>query len=230
MLFMPFDELYLILVLPALLFSMWAQHQVTSTFNRFSSQRTINGLTGAAAAREVLRRAGVTGVSIERVKGNLTDHYDPRTNVIRLSDSVHDTASVAAVGVAAHEAGHALQYAAKYTPIKLRAAIIPITNIGSKLAIPLVIVGLLFEMTGLINIGILLFSAVVIFQLITLPVEFNASRRAIKTLEASNMLSINEIPGAKKVLSAAALTYVGALVVSVAQLIRFIAIAGRRRR
>jgi len=123
-----------------------------------------------------------------------------------------------------------LQYAAKYTPIKLRAAIIPITNIGSKLAIPLVIAGLLFEMTGLINIGILLFSAVVIFQLITLPVEFNASRRAINTLEASNMLSNNEIPGAKKVLSAAALTYVGALVVSVAQLIRFIAIAGRRRR
>jgi len=230
MLFMPFDELYLILVLPALLFSMWAQHQVTSTFNRFSSQRTINGLTGASAAREVLRRAGVTSVSIERVKGNLTDHYDPRTNVIRLSDSVHDIASVAAVGVAAHEAGHALQYAAKYTPIKLRAAIIPITNIGSKLAIPLVIAGLIFEMTGLINIGILLFSAVVIFQLITLPVEFNASRRAIKALEASNMLSSNEIPGARKVLSAAALTYVGALVVSVAQLIRFIAIAGRRRR
>ena len=229
MLFMPFDYLYLILVLPALLFSMWAQYKVTSSFGKYSKQRTQNGLTGAAAAREVLQRAGVSGVRIERISGNLTDHFDPRENVIRLSDSVHDVSSVAAVGVAAHEAGHAIQYAEHYYPMKVRALIIPVTNLGSKLAVPLIIIGLLLEFSGLINLGILLFGTIVMFQLVTLPVEFNASRRAVNILSDSRLLAANEVPASKKVLTAAALTYVGALAVSLAQLLRFVLIAARRR-
>ena len=229
MLFMPFDELYLFLVLPTIIFSMWAQYKVTSSFKKYSKQRTIHGLTGAGAAQRVLDRAGVSGVRIERVRGNLTDHFDPRDNVIRLSESVYDTPSVAAVGVAAHEAGHAIQYANAYIPMKIRATIIPVTSIGSKMAIPLVLIGIFFEMTGLINIGILLFGLVVVFQLITLPVEFNASRRAINILDEARLLTQEEIPASKKVLSAAALTYVGALAVSLAQLLRLITLAGRRR-
>ena len=229
MLFMPFDTLYLVLVLPALLFSMWAQHKVASNFRKYSKQQTLSGMTGCEAAKEVLREAGVSDVSIERVKGNLTDHFDPRTNIIKLSESVHDAATVAAVGVAAHEAGHAIQYAQSYWPMTVRAAIIPITSIGSKLSVPLIMIGLIFNMTGLINVGIFLFGAVVIFQLITLPVEFNASRRALEVLDNSRMLTQDEVPASKKVLSAAALTYVGALAVSLAQLLRFMAISGRRR-
>ena len=226
---MPFDYLYLILVLPALLFSMWAQYKVTSSFGKYSKQRTKNGMTGADAAREVLQRAGVSGVKIERISGNLTDHFDPRENVIRLSDSVHDVPSVAAVGVAAHEAGHAIQYAEHYSPMKVRALIIPVTNLGSKLSIPLIIIGFLFEFSGLINLGILLFGTIVMFQLITLPVEFNASRRAVNILSDSRLLTADEVPASKQVLTAAALTYVGALAVSLAQLLRFILIAARRR-
>ena len=229
MFFMPFDEMYLFLVLPTIIFSMWAQYKVTSSFKKYSKQRTIHGLTGAGAAQRVLDRAGVSGVRIERVRGNLTDHFDPRDNVIRLSESVYDTPSVAAVGVAAHEAGHAIQYANAYIPMKIRATIIPVTSIGSKMAIPLVLIGIFFEMTGLINIGILLFGLVVVFQLITLPVEFNASRRAINILDEARLLTQEEIPASKKVLSAAALTYVGALAVSLAQLLRLITLAGRRR-
>ena len=229
MLFMPFDELYLFLVLPAMLFALIAQFKVSSSFKKHSQRMTAKRITGAEAAREVLRQSGVTDVRIERVGGKLTDHFDPRSNVIRLSDSVHDSPSVAAVGVAAHEAGHALQYANKYFPMKIRSAIIPITNIGSKLAMPLVIIGLVTEFTGLINLGILLFGTVVIFQLITLPVEFNASRRAIKILDSSAMLARDEVPAAKKVLSAAALTYVGALAVSLAHMVRLLAMAKRRR-
>jgi Zn-dependent membrane protease YugP len=228
MLYMAFDSLYLVLVLPALIFSMWAQYRVKSSFKTYSNQRTSKGITGAQPAYEVLRQSGVKGVKIERVPGNLTDHFDPRTNVIRLSESVHDVSSVAAVGVAAHEAGHAIQYASEYAPIKLRAAIIPITNIGSSLSIPLIFLGIFLEMTGLINIGIILFGAVVVFQLITLPVEFDASNRAVSILSKSGILSKNEIPAAKKVLSAAALTYVGALLVSLAQLLRLLSIARRR--
>jgi len=229
MLFMPFDELYLFLVLPTIVFSIWAQYKVTSSFKKYSKQRTIHGLTGAGAAQRVLDRAGVSGVRIEHVGGNLTDHFDPRDNVIRLSESVYDTPSVAAVGVAAHEAGHAIQYANAYIPMKIRATIIPVTSIGSKMAIPLVLIGIFLEMTGLINIGILLFGMVVVFQLITLPVEFNASRRAINILDEARLLTREEIPASKKVLSAAALTYVGALAVSLAQLLRLITLAGRRR-
>ena len=229
MLFMPFDELYLFLVLPTIIFSLWAQYKVSSSFKKYSKQRSARGLTGADAAQTVLNDARVSGVRIERVSGRLSDHFDPRANVIRLSDSVYDSPSVAAVGVAAHEAGHAIQYANAYFPMKIRSAIIPVTNIGSKLAIPLVLIGLFFDMTGLINIGILLFGVVVLFQLITLPVEFNASRRAITILESSGLLVKEEIPASKKVLTAAALTYVAALAVSLAQLIRLMAIAGRRR-
>ena len=229
MLYYAFDPLYLYLVLPTMLFAMWAQFLIKQRFKKYSKQRTMRGLTGAAAAYEVLRQAGVNGVRIERVSGELSDHFDPKHNVIRLSDSVHDVASVAAVGVAAHEAGHAIQYAASYVPMKIRAGIIPVTNFGSMLAIPLVFAGLFFEMTGLINLGILLFGVVVLFQLLTLPVEFNASRRAINLLRDTGVLAKEEIPASRKVLSAAALTYVGALAVSLAQLIRLMAIANRRR-
>jgi len=230
MLYTPFDPLYLYLALPTMIFAMWAQHRVTSSFKKYSQQRTRNGTTGAEAAREVLRHSGVQNVQIERVKGNLTDHFDPRTNVIHLSEDVYDSPSVAAAGIAAHEAGHAVQYGKAYAPIKLRAAIIPVTNIGSKLAIPLVLLGMVLEMTGLINIGILLFGLVVVFQLVTLPVEFNASRRAVTVLGESGVLEADEIQASKKVLSAAALTYVGALAVSLAQLIRLISMSQRRRR
>lgn len=230
MLYAPVNLTYIVLVLPALLFSMWAQHMVTSNFKKFSRIQTSRGITGADAAREVLRGAGVTNVSIERVKGNLTDHFDPRSNVIRLSESVCDVPSVAAVGVAAHEAGHALQYANGYVPMKLRAAIIPVTSIGSKLSVPLVLLGLFLNMSGLINLGILLFSLVVVFQLVTLPVEFNASRRAIKILGDSGLLDSVELPGAQKVLTAAAMTYVAALATSLAQLLQLISMAQRKNR
>lgn len=230
MLYAPVDMTYIVLVLPALLFSMWAQHMVNSNFRKFSKQRTMNGMTGADAAREVLMRSGVSDVRVERVAGELTDHFDPRDNVIRLSASVCDTPTVAAVGIAAHEAGHALQYAHGYAPMRLRAAIIPVTNFGSKLAVPLIIIGLLLGFTGLVNIGILLFGLIVLFQLVTLPVEFNASRRAVEILSEYGMLTTEELPGVRKVLSAAAMTYVAALAVSLAQLLRLLYMSQRRRR
>ncbi|MCL2426281.1 MAG: zinc metallopeptidase [Oscillospiraceae bacterium] len=225
---MPFDPLFLVLVLPTMIFAMWAQHRVSSSFKQYSQKRILRGLTGAQAAEEVLRQSGVHGVRVEKVGGHLTDHFDPRDNVIRLSESVYDAPTVAAVGVAAHEAGHAIQYANGYAPMKVRAAIIPVTNIGSKLAMPLILIGLIMGMTGLINIGIILFGAVVVFQLVTLPVEFNASRRAISVLDSSSILTGDEIEGSKRVLTAAALTYVGALAVSLAQLIRLVALSRRR--
>jgi Zn-dependent membrane protease YugP len=224
-----FDPLYFILVLPAVLFAMLAQFRVSSSFKKYSEELTKKGVTGAQAAREVLRLAGVDDVRIEKAPGHLTDHYDPRENVIRLSESVYDAQTVAAVGVAAHEAGHAIQYAHGYGPIRLRMAILPVTNIGSKLALPLVILGFVLEMVGLINIGILLFGVVVVCQLVTLPVEFNASSRAIAALSESGLLTEDEMPGSKKVLSAAALTYVGALAVSLAQLLRLVLLSRRRR-
>jgi len=229
MLFLPFDPIFLIMVLPAFAFSLWARHRVTSSFKKYSQQYTQNRMTGADAAREVLRRSGVSNISIEQVQGTLTDYFDPRTNVIRLSESVYGSPSVAAVGVAAHEAGHALQYASGYIPMRLRAAIIPATNIGSNLSVPLILFGLIFNMTGLIDLGILLFGAVVVFQLITLPVEFNASRRAVSVLGESALLTADELPGAKRVLSAAALTYVGALAVSLMTLLRFVLLSRGRR-
>lgn len=224
------DRNYILLVLPALLFAMWAQQMVAGSFKKYSRVPTERGLTGADAAREVLSRSGVTNVRIEPVKGSLTDHFDPRDNVIRLSEDVYNVSSISAVGVAAHEAGHALQHAFGYSPMRLRSAIIPITNIGSKLAMPLFILGFFLQVTGLIHLGILLFSFAVLFQLITLPVEFNASSRALKILDESGVLTSSEVPAAKKVLMAAAMTYVAALAVSLAQLFRLILLSQNRRR
>lgn len=229
-----FDWTYLYLVLPCLLLSMWASHHVNSTFNKYSRQYSQRRLTGAQAAQRVLSANGVTGVRIERVSGNLTDHFDPRTNVIRLSDSVFDNTSTAAIGVACHEAGHAVQYAVGYAPIKLRAAIIPITNFGSKIAMPLILAGILLSALGsfsdtLVYLGIAAFGLSLVFQLVTLPVEFNASRRAIQAIDNANLLTEEEQRGARKTLKAAALTYVAATAVALAQLLRLIAIFGRNR-
>ena len=225
-----FDWTYLVIVLPCILLSMWASSSVNSTFQKYAKVNSIRRLTGAEAAQRVLSANGVRGVRIERVSGNLTDHYDPKTNVIRLSDSVHSSTSVAAIGVAAHEAGHAVQHAVNYKPIRIREMIIPVTQIGSWLYLPILLIGVIFSSQGLVNAGILLFSTLAIFQLVTLPVEFDASDRAIKTLSASGILYGEEIDGAKKVLRAAALTYVAALVSSLAQLLRLILIFGGRRR
>lgn len=230
-----FDPTFLTLVLPCLLLSLWASSNVNSTFRKYSQQMSVRRITGAEAAQRVLRNNGVQGVRIERVSGKLTDHYDPRTNVIRLSQDVYDNTSTAAIGVACHEAGHAVQYAVGYAPIKLRAAIIPVTNFGSRLAMPLILLGLLFSAFGqmaesLIYLGIACFGLSLVFQLVTLPVEFNASRRALQAIEDGGILTAEEQQGAKKTLTAAALTYVAATAVSLAQLLRLIAIFGGRRR
>lgn len=231
---MYFDYTYLILVLPCVLLSLWASYNVNSTFKKYSKQQSTRRITGAQAAERVLFANGVTGVRIERVGGNLTDHFDPKTNVIRLSDSVHDSTSTAAIGVACHEAGHAVQYAKKYGPIKLRAAIVPVTNIGSKLAMPLILLGLVLsaamEMSyTLVYIGIACFGLSLVFQLVTLPVEFNASRRAMEAIKNTDLLTQQEQKGARKTLTAAALTYVAATAVALAQLLRLIVLFGRRR-
>ena len=230
-----FDMTYIVLVLPCILLSLWASSNVNSTFRKYSQQFSRRGLTGAEAAQRVLQANGVRGVRIERVGGDLTDHYDPKTNVIRLSDSVYGNTSTAAIGVACHEAGHAVQYAESYAPIKLRAAIIPITNFGSRIAMPLILAGILFSAMGtfsdsLVYLGIACFGFSLVFQLITLPVEFNASRRAIQAIESAELLTEEEQRGAKKTLTAAALTYVAATAVSLAQLLRLIALFGGRRR
>ena len=229
------DWTYIVLVLPCLLISMWASSNVSSTFKKYSTQYSQRRLTGAEAALRVLQANGVHGVRIDRISGNLTDHYDPRTNVIRLSDNVYGSTSTAAIGVACHEAGHAVQYAQSYAPIKLRAAIIPVTNFGSKIAMPLILAGILFSAMGsfsdtLIYLGIASFGLSLVFQLVTLPVEFNASRRAMEAIEASNLLTEDEQRGARKTLKAAALTYVAATAVALAQLLRLIALFGNRRR
>ena len=223
------DSWYIILVVPAMLLALWAQINVNSTFSRYSKVTAPSGMTGAESARRVLEANGVVGVRIERISGNLTDHFDPKTNTIRLSENVYDATTVSAVGVAAHEAGHAVQYAVGYSPMKLRAAIIPATNIGSQLAMPLVLLGLIFSSAMLVDIGIVAFSMSTLFQLVTLPVEFNASRRAVATLESS-CVSDTEVKGAKAVLRAAALTYVAALAVSLASLLRIILLFGNRNR
>ena len=220
----------ILLVLPALIISFWAQTKVTRTYENFSKMYVSSGLTGAAAARRVLDSAGLHHVRIERIHGHLTDHFDPRENVIRLSDSVYDSPSAAAVGVAAHEAGHALQYATGYAPIKIRAAILPITRYGSMLAMPLFFVGLLLANPSVAIFGIALYSTVALFQLITLPVEFNASARALSTLRSSSILRGDELEASRKVLSAAALTYVAALLTSLLTILRLLVILGGRNR
>ena len=240
MFFYGIDWTYIIMVLPTVIFALWASYHVKSTFKKYSAVRNMRGLTGAQAAQAVLSANGVSGVRIERVAGSLTDHYDPKSNVIRLSDSVYDAPTPAAVGVAAHEAGHAVQYAENYAPIKLRAAIINATNIGSKLALPLIIVGiLLMSITALARIytvfyyialaGVLCYGLCVVFQLLTLPTEFNASRCAVAAIEGSGLLTADEQKGARKVLSAAALTYVAALATTLAQFLRLLMLVNRRR-
>ncbi len=225
-----FDYYYLVLVLPAVLISLYAQVKVKSSFSKYS--KVFSRFTGAEAAERLLQSKGIYNVRIERVSGNLTDHFDPRTNVIRLSDGVYSSNSVAAIGVACHEAGHAVQYAENYAPIKIRNFIVPLTQFGSYLSWPLLFIGLIFNYSYLVDIGIILFGLVVLFQLITLPVEFNASSRALRALTDTGIVyDEEEKKGAKKVLSAAALTYVAALLVSLAQMLRLILLTqGRRRR
>lgn len=230
-----FDWTYIVLVMPAVIFSLWASVKVNSTFKKYSSVRPLSGMTGAEAARRVLDANGLYNVRIERISGNLTDHFDPRTNVIRLSDSVYSASSTAAIGVAAHEAGHAIQYAKGYVPLKLRNAIIPATNLGSRLAMPLILLGLLFSSMGqhfvyVAYAGIICFALSTVFQLLTLPTEFNASRRALASIENAGLLYGQDLDGARKVLSAAAMTYVAALAVSIMQLLHLISIVGGRRR
>lgn len=220
---------YIILVLPMVILSMIASVRVNSAFKKYSQVLSSRRITGAQAAFEILRYYGITNVQIERVSGNLTDHFDPRTNVIRLSDKVYNSTSVAAIGVACHEAGHAAQYAQGYSPIKIRNTILPLANIGSKAGIPLAILGLALSFEPLALAGVIFFAFAVIFQLITLPVEFNASKRAITVIGEVDLLNEEEKKGAKSVLSAAAMTYVAALAVSIANLLRLVLSMNRRR-
>ena len=223
---------------PAMIFAFWAQINVQMTFSRFRQVRNRRGLTAADVARRILDANGLNYVQIQRVSGELTDHYDPRAQVVRLSDSVYDSTSVAAIGVAAHEVGHACQHAEDYVPLRIRSAIIPMTRIGSMLAMPVFILGLLFAQLSLYGnmvgdvfmmLGILLFSLSTLFQLVTLPTEFNASARALKTLESYGILDGDELVGARSTLRAAALTYVAALASSLASLLRLLLIFGGSR-
>lgn len=223
-----YDPTY-VLVIIAFALSMFASFGVKATFSKYKCVRSGQGLTGAEAARKILDGNGLNNVRIEHISGNLNDHFDPKANVIRLSDATYSDSSVAAIGVAAHEAGHAVQYATNYAPIKLRNAIVPAVNLSASLSMPLFVIGLLLDFAGLTMLGVVLFSASLIFQVITLPVEFNASGRAIKILNTSGMLDNTELKGAKKVLRAAGMTYVAAVAASALQLLRLLLIANRRR-
>lgn len=216
-------------MIPVIIFSAICQIKVNSNFKKYGRIANSRGMSGAEAAYRLLQLNGITDVKIKKISGNLTDHFNPSTKEICLSESVFDSRSIAAVGIACHEAGHACQHAQSYFPLKIRNAVIPITKFGSMLGIPLVLIGVFFTFEPLTYAGIILYSAVALFQLITLPVEFNASSRALKTIEANGFLSVEENKGAKKVLTAAALTYVAALVSSLATLLRLLIIAGRRR-
>lgn len=220
---------YFILVLPMVVFSFIASAKVNSAFNKYSKIASMRGITGAQAANEILRFYGINNVAIEHVSGKLTDHYDPKANVIRLSDKVYNSTSVAAIGVACHEAGHAAQYAEGYFPVKLRSVIYPACSIGSKLGFPLAIAGLIFSFDFLVTLGIAFFGLAVFFQIVTLPVEFNASRRAVSVIDGTGILGTEELRGVKKVLTAAALTYVTSLAVSLANLLRLVLLTNRRR-
>ena len=218
------------IILPAILFALYVQTKVSSTFNKYKNVYNRRGLTSQEVARRILDENGLTNVTIEHISGNLTDHFDPSVNVVRLSDSVYNRNSVAAIGVAAHEVGHAIQHATEYSPIKIRNDILPIVNIGSNLATPIVIAGLIFSFQPLISIGIFLFTFIVFFQAITLPVEFNASSRALQTLESFNILDVDELQQSKSVLRAAAMTYVAALLSALLSLVRLLIISNGRRR
>lgn len=217
----------IIVLLPAVLIALYAQMKIKSTFDKYSKVRSGRGLTAAQAARHLLDREGLNDVSIEMIKGSLTDHYDPRTRVLRLSQTVFNSTSVAAIGVAAHETGHAIQHNSRYLPLLIRNGLVPVANFGSNAAWVLVFLAFITGQTSLINIGIILFSAAVLFQVITLPVEFNASSRAVNILQSEGILYSEEVEAAKKVLKAAAFTYIAAMLVSIAQLFRLILI-GRR--
>ena len=217
-----------ILLIPAMIFAMYAQGKVKTTFDRYLRVRSNRGYTGMQVARRILDSQGLYDVPIELIGGHLTDHYDPRRKVLRLSNAVYNGSSVASTGVAAHEVGHAIQHAKGYAPLMIRNSIAPIASFGSQAAWFLFIIGLMFPATGLMDIGILFFLAAVLFQIITLPVEFNASNRAIELLENQGLLSTGELVPAKKVLQAAALTYVAATVVALSQLLRLLIIRGRR--
>lgn len=222
----------MILVLIGVLLSLWAQGRVNSAFRKYGRVRSRTGMTGAEAARRLLNSQGIYDVTIEHISGSLTDHYDPRAKVLRLSDAVYGSDSVAAVSVAAHECGHAMQDNEDYAPLRFRSALVPVANFGSQLSWPLILIGVIFGGLGspLVQIGILMFTLAVLFQLVTLPVEFNASGRAIKLLDSQGILLAEEVNGTKKVLSAAALTYVAAAAASILQLLRLIILFGGRNR
>lgn len=226
--FFYYDWTMLILI-PGILITLWAQARVNSAYSRYSNVHARCGMTGAQVAQRMLEDEGIYDVSIEVVGGKLSDHYDPSTRTLRLSQGVAHSTSLASLGVAAHETGHALQHRDAYGPLVLRTAVVPTVNIGSNLSWPLVLAGMLFSWNVLIDIGILLFSLTVIFTLITLPVEFNASRRAVTALENGGFMTQDELPGAKSVLNAAAMTYVAAALTAILQLVRLLALTGRRR-
>lgn len=217
-----YDYYYFILVVPALIIALWAQVKVKTTYKKYSRVPNSRGITGAYAAQAVLNFYGISDVRIERVGGNLTDHFDPKAKVIRLSDGVYGSSTVAAIGIACHEAGHAAQHAEGYVPIKVRNALIPVCNIGSTVGIPLALLGWVFNFSVLIYVGLGLYAAIFIFQLATLPVEFNASRRAVSVIDETQLLRDDEIGGAKKVLAAAAMTYVASMIVALANLLRLL--------
>lgn len=221
----------ILLIIAASLLSVFASFGVQATFSRYAKVRCARGTTGAAAARKILDANGLHNIRVEHVSGNLSDHFDPSANVVRLSDSTYNSDSVAAVGVAAHECGHAIQHAEGYVPIKIRNAIVPAVNIGNQAALPLLLIGLLFNILGIAWLGVIMYSAVLVFQLVTLPVEINASRRALRIVESSGMLFDEENKGAKKVLTAAAMTYVAAVAATALQILRFVfIILGRSNR
>ena len=227
------DLTYIVLVMPAVLLSLWASWNVNSTYRRYSQDSNSRGLTAAEAARRVLNANGLSNVPIECIPGELTDHYDPSANVVRLSEGVFGSCSTAAIGVACHEVGHAIQHATGYLPVRIRSAIVPITNIGAKLSVPLIMAGLLLsgfsqKLIMAAYIGILLFSLCAVFQVVTLPTEFNASRRALVSIQDMNLLTGEELTGARRTLRAAALTYVAALATTLVQLLRFIILVNSR--
>lgn len=222
-----YDPTYLLVIIGALI-CMAASANVSHTYRKYSSMGTTRGLASQEVAAQMLREAGITDVRIERIAGNLTDHYDPRNKVLRLSDSVYGLSSVAAVGVAAHECGHAIQHKVGYVPIKIRNAIVPVVNLGSKLSWPVIILGLIMGSFGVLKIGILLFALTLAFQVVTLPVEFNASGRALRVLKSRGLLYDQELSGARKVLGAAAMTYVTSTISTILQLLRLVLLFGRR--
>lgn len=224
-----FDQYYLILVVPTLLFSLIAQFMVKTTFSKYSKIQNKRNLTGSEVAKNLMRINSISDVKIEEVAGSLSDHYDPSTKTLRLSQSVYDESSIAAVGVAAHEAGHAIQHSVSYSPLALRSYLVPVANIGSAAGPYVALAGLFFRMPFLLNLGIILFSGAVLFYLVTLPVEFNASNRAIALLKNNGILSEKELAGVKKVLTAAALTYVASALTAVASLFRLLLLSRDNR-